>query len=375
LKFSEIYGHQIPKDNLISGIKKGRMPHAQMFIGSEGNNSLPMAIAYAQFISCIDRKENDSCGVCSSCVKYQQMIHPDLHFSFPIYGSTETCDDFIEKFRKVLIENPLLTLGEWFSSLEAENKKPNINIKECRNIIKKLSLKPYESDYKVLIMWLPEYLGKEGNVLLKLIEEPPPNTLFLLVTESPTLILTTIISRTQTTRIPPYTHSNVEHYLNEKGIASGNSAKNAAFISEGNLNMAVQLANNIENAQFDVFRQWLLDCYQGNINKIINEIERYTENGKEGLKLFLKYGMQLVRYALIHKHRDSDNTLGVAESEFIGKLAKFIHMGNAQTIYEAFNHSIFEIDRNGNVKLILINLSLKLKYALKIKESIRSVSQ
>ena len=160
-----------------------------MFIGREGNGALGLAVAYAQYASCLDRGEQDSCGVCSSCIKYQNLVHPDLHFSFPIYGADVNCDEFINDFRTALLADPLLTINSWFTSLNAENKKPNIPIKECRNIIRKLALKPYESEFKVLIIWLPEYLGKEGNVLLKLLEEPPANTLFILVTENQESIL------------------------------------------------------------------------------------------------------------------------------------------------------------------------------------------
>jgi len=369
VKFSDILGHDGIKKTLVNSANSGRIPHAQMVIGSEGSNALSLTLAYAQYISCLNKTENDSCGTCSSCVKYSQLIHPDLHLSFPFIGSNETCDDYIHDFRKSFLSNPNLSFGDWMQSIDSENKRANINIKECRNIIKKLALKPYESNYKVLIMWLPEFLGKEGNVLLKLIEEPPANTLFFLVTENQDLILSTIISRTQFIKVPKYSIELVEQYLKDNELSSGDLARNAALMSEGNLNKAVKLAIELENPQFEMFRAWLLDCYQGHIHNIMDNIENYTEKGKEGLKMFFTYGIHMLRSAILIKHQNLESRLSAQELEFVSKLSNLISIEAAQEIYKAFNNSIFEIDRNGSVRLILINLSLTLKNNLKTKTS------
>lgn len=372
LKFSDIHGHAQLKNNLVSVIRQGRIPHAQMIISREGSGALPIALAYAQYASCLDRQESDSCGTCSSCVKYAQLVHPDLHLSFPIFGSTETCDDFIQDFRTAFIANPMITLNDWLRSIDGENKKPNINIKECRNIMKKLSLRPYESEFKVLVMWLPEYLGKEGNVLLKLLEEPPQNTLFLLVTENQDQILTTIISRTQFIKVPIYTQEEISLYLADKQLANSDVSRNVALMAEGNLSKAIRLAGEMENTQFEGFRLWLLDCYNGNIGKIISEMDQYADKGKEGLKMFLLYGIQMVRSALLIQHQSLENKLTANEIEFVTKLSKLIHLANTREIYQAMNQAIFEIDRNGSTKLILINLSLKLKYSLRQKNELKT---
>lgn len=327
---------------------------------------MALAVAYAQYVACLDRGETDSCGVCSSCVKYSQLIHPDLHFTFPIYGSDVSCDDFMPEFREAFTANPLMTLPQWLQAAKGENKKPNINIRECRNIIRKLSLKTYESDFKVLIMWLPEYLGKEGNVLLKLIEEPPQNTLFLLVTENQEAILSTIISRTQYSRILPYTYAEVESYLISKGIASGDLARNAALMAEGNLSKAIELASEMDNPQLDDFRNWMLMCYQGKLEDVLGNMEHFTEKGKDGIKMFLHYGLHLLRSSLMFRHMPETERLTPAEADFVRKFAEFIHLGNIEEIYKSFNDAVFEIDRNGNVKLILINLSLTLKNCLRM---------
>ena len=366
MKFSEILGHQSIKANWTTSIRQGRVPHAQLLVGKEGNSALAMATAYAQYLSCASPSETDSCGQCPSCIKYQQLIHPDLHFSFPIFGADAICDDFIQDFRVAFNANRNLSLGQWFAHLKADNKKPNIPIKECRNIIKKLALRPYESTYKVLIMWLPEYLGKEGNVLLKLLEEPPQNTLFLLVTDNQEAILSTIISRTQYTRIPSYTYQEITAYLEHEKGCSVDIAKNAALMAEGNLSKAIELCSEIDSPQFDDFRQWVLDCYQGNMTKVIADMDKFSEKGKEGIKLFLLYGIQLFRACLLYAQQSDQLQLNAAEKEFVSKLSKWVNQSNIQALYETFNKAIFEIDRNGSVKLILINVSLRLKNCLQM---------
>ena len=188
MQFKSIIGQEATKQRLITSVNENRVSHAQLFLGPEGNGGPALAVAYAQYLSCEDKQPDDSCGVCSSCRKYQKLMHPDLHFSYPFFAKhkDDTALTFIEQWRDAFTNNPYLSLDTWRSYLEAENKQANINIAECHQIIKKLSFKPFESIYKVLILWLPEYLDKEGNALLKVIEEPQPNTLFLLVAQTRT---------------------------------------------------------------------------------------------------------------------------------------------------------------------------------------------
>ncbi|RZA00154.1 MAG: hypothetical protein EOP47_14865, partial [Sphingobacteriaceae bacterium] len=186
MQFKHIVGQHAVKQRLITSVNENRVSHAQLFLGPEGSGSLALAVAYAQYLCCEDKQPEDSCGVCPACRKYQKLMHPDLHFSYPFFAKdkNDTALSFIEQWREALINQPYLSLDAWRGYLEAENKQANINIAECHQIIKKLSLKPFESQYKVLILWLPEYLDKEGNALLKIIEEPQPNTLFLLVAQN-----------------------------------------------------------------------------------------------------------------------------------------------------------------------------------------------
>ncbi|RZK65896.1 MAG: hypothetical protein EOO92_25830, partial [Pedobacter sp.] len=237
MQFKDVVGQEDIKVHLINTVKSDRISHAQLFLGPEGSGSLALAFAYAQFISCENKQETDSCGECASCRKYQKLIHPDLHFSYPFFAKhkEDTALTFIEEWRKAFLANPYLSLDEWREQLSADNKQANINIAECHSIIQKLSLKPFESEYKVLIMWLPEFLEKEGNSLLKIIEEPSHKTLFLLVAQNQDQLLNTILSRTQIVKVPKQKNQDVCEFLTTKHQVSEDKAKQIAYLSNGNL--------------------------------------------------------------------------------------------------------------------------------------------
>src|SRR5476651_2423071 len=248
MQFSTIIGQHDIKQRLINTVSDNRVSHAQLFLGPEGSGSLALAVAYAQYLSCEDKLPDDSCGVCSSCRKYQKLVHPDLHFSFPSFGTAkETASDFIEEWRRAFLENPALSLDIWRSYLDAGNKQANINIADCHQIIKRLSLKPFESAYKVLILWLPEFLDKQGNSLLKIIEEPQPNTLFLLVAQNQDQILSTILSRTQLIKIPALGYEDIKEHLITHHHQTEHAAAEIAYLSNGNLTDALVMLQQENN--------------------------------------------------------------------------------------------------------------------------------
>lgn len=259
MQFKNIVGQDQIKQQLLQTVKDNRISHAQLFLSCDGSGALPLAIAYAQYINCLDKAPNDSCGVCSSCRKYERYIHPDLHFSYPFFASKDVkvAVDVLDEWRSLLLEDPYLDLDIWRSKLHADNKQANINIAECHDIIKKLSYKAFEGDTKVLIMWLPEYLEKEGNALLKIIEEPPANTLFILVANNQEQILSTLLSRTQIVKIPKLPFEVVESYLINKHSLSENQATEYAFLADGNLIEAKQLVANTHNENSEKFAEWL----------------------------------------------------------------------------------------------------------------------
>ncbi len=367
LKFSEIYNQNEIKQSLTSAVNNGRIPHAQLFVGKEGNNTLALAIAYAQFLNCLNKTENDSCGNCQSCIYTQKLVNPDLHFSFPYNGPQSNCDEFAQEFRELLLKQSNLSLKDWFDDKGWGDKKPNIYISECRNIYKKLSIKSYGNGYKVLIIWLPEYLGEAGNSLLKLIEEPVEKTIIILVAESTEKILSTIISRTQMVKIKTYSNKEIENYLIENNISEKETAKQISLMAEGNLNKAIKLSSEMESPLFDDFRNWLNACHQNEIKTLLDINNNIAEKGKEFLRLFLNYYNQILRAALLSPFRNIDSLFLEQELQLIKKLENYIHIDNIQQIHKLVNNTLYEIERNGNIKLILMDLSFQTKNIFKIK--------
>jgi DNA polymerase III subunit delta' len=368
VQFKDIVGQQAVKNKLIAGVKDGRVPHAQLLLGPEGSGNLALALAYAQYIACPNKTDADSCGTCASCIKYGKIIHPDLHFTFPTVGSKEISDNFMEEWRATFLANPYLNVFDWLMALQAENKQGNITVDECRNIIKKLSLKSFEGNFKVLIMWMPEYLGKEGNTLLKLIEEPPQKTLFLLVANSDEQILGTIKSRTQLVKIPALGTEDVQNALVERQGAEPEVARAAAFLAEGNLNLAVRLLSQTENNFFESFRNWMLMCYKNDMGGVLGWIDEAATMGREIQKHFLAYGLHILRECLIIKNTDGQMVkLTEKERDFVSKFANFLNPQSIEKISNAFNNAIYHIERNANAKITLINISLLIKNNLAAK--------
>jgi DNA polymerase III subunit delta' len=362
LKFSSILGQDKVKEKLIAQVKSNRISHAQLFSSTEGCNALPIAVAFGQYINCTNKEDEDSCGSCHSCNKYQQLIHPDLHFSFPFISQPkirEVADDYINEFRKAFLENPSLNLNDWVTFMEESTKNPNINVNEIRNISKKLGLKAYEAEYKVMIIWLPEYLGLEGNKLLKILEEPPDKTLFLLVSESPQMLLSTIISRTQHIKIPNYNRSEIESYLLNSNLTDLNKAKNIALLSNGNLNKAIKLSFEINTSLLLQVKNFFNICYKNDTQSVLNFIEKMKD--REEMKNFLLYTLEIIRLSNISEILTTSNPNNEEEEKLAFTLSKLLNLDNRIKVYRTINQALYEIDRNGNMFLILINISLSLR--------------
>jgi DNA polymerase-3 subunit delta' len=369
MQFKDIVGQEVVKNHLIQTVKDDRISHAQLFLGPEGSGSLALAVAYAQYISCENKLAQDSCGECSSCRKYNKLVHPDLHFSYPFFAKhkEDTALNFIEEWRKAFLTNPYLSLDEWRDQLSAENKQANINIAEAHSIISKLSLKPFESEYKVLIMWLPEYLEKEGNALLKIIEEPAQKTLFLLVAQSQDQILNTIISRTQIVKIPKLKNQEIENYLIREKSIDQEKASQLAYLSNGNLQTAIQLLTHQENDYHELFLSWLRSCYGNQGLKIVEYTEgELSKMGRENQKNFLRYGVNLMRECMLFMANASELIhLPEKELEFISKFSQILNLAKAEAISNELEKAQFHIERNANPKLLFLDVSLKLVKILK----------
>lgn len=371
MQFKEIIGHDLVKAHLISTVRDNRVSHAQLFLGPEGSGSLPLALAYAQLINCENKLEDDSCGQCASCRKYSKLIHPDLHFSYPFIAKNK--DDhaatFMDNWRKAFFNNPYLGLENWRQQLDAENKQVNINIAEAHEIIKKLSLKSFEAEYKVLIMWLPEYLEKEGNALLKLIEEPPEKTLFLLVAENQEKILNTIISRTQLVKINKLSHQAITSYLIESKHLEESEAREIAFIADGNVQEAINMIDLHTNNHFDLLVRWLRLVVQDSGLNIISICEdELAKLGRENQKTFLMYAINIMRQiVLIKQDLSSLVFLPSHELDFVNKFATHYTLEQIEETINLFETTHYSVERNANPKILFLDLSLQLVLMFKYK--------
>lgn len=364
MQFKNIVGHQQLKERLIGTIDENRVSHAQLFLGPEGSGSLALALAYAQYLNCQNKQESDSCGRCSSCIKYEKLIHPDLHFSFPFFAKRkeETAASYMEEWRAAFLNNPYMGLTHWRNQLEVENKQANINIAEAHDIIKKLSLKPFEAEYKVLLMWLPEYLDTQGNALLKLIEEPPAKTLFLLVSENRDKILNTLISRTQLIKVPKLTHDELCRYLIEEKKIDSARANEITFIADGNLQSALDQLGEENNTNFDLMIRWLRRIVTDSGHQIVdicdNEISKL---GRENQKLFLIYTINMFRQIiLLNQAMDELVFLQGEERAFVKKFSEITSLEKLQTAIELFEKTHYSVERNANPKILFLDLSLQL---------------
>lgn len=363
MQFRQIVGQEAIKQRLINSVKENRVSHAQLFLGPEGCGSLPLAVAYAQYLSCLDRQPADSCGECSSCRKYEKLMHPDLHFSYPFFAKhkEDTAITFIEQWRGALLNNPYLNLDEWRSYLEADNKQANINIAECHQIIKKLSFKPFESDYKILILWLPEYLDKEGNALLKIIEEPQPNTLFILVAQNQDQILNTILSRTQLVKIQSPAFDEIKTYLEEKHNQGEAAAAQIAYLCNGNISEALAMLNDDANGYHGQFVQWLRLCFANKGLEVLKFAEQLSKLGRENQKNFLRYGISFVRECcLVMAGADSLIHLPAQEMETARKMSAVMNLDMAGNIIAELEKAHYHIERNANPKILFLDVSLQL---------------
>jgi DNA polymerase-3 subunit delta' len=363
MQFKQIVGQDAVKQRLIKSVKENRVSHAQLFLGPQGSGSLPLAVAYAQYLSCENRGEEDSCGECGSCRKYQKLMHPDLHFSYPFFAKhkEDTAVTFIEQWREAFLNNPYLTLDAWRGYLDAENKQANINIAECHQIIKKLSFKPFESAYKVLILWLPEYLDKEGNALLKIIEEPQPNTLFLLVAQNQDQILNTILSRTQLIKIPALGYSEIVECLVEKHLQNDEAAAQIAYLANGSLSDALGMLTENSGSFHGLFVQWLRLCFGNKGIEIAAFVDQASKLGRENQKNFLRYGISFLRECcLILSGAGNLVHLPPNELETAGKMAGVMSLEAIEGIITELEKAHYHIERNANPKILFLDVSLQI---------------
>jgi len=368
MKFREIPGHKPVIEKLIRSVREERVSHAQLFAGPQGSGKLALALAFAQFISCENKQEGDSCGVCKSCVKYEKMIHPDLHFVFPVIKGKKVTDpvsdNYIEEWREFVKKSPYFTINKWLDFIEVGNAQGMIFASEASEIIKKLNLKTFESDY-IMIIWLPEKMHTaSANKLLKMIEEPPEKTLFLLVSEETDKIISTILSRCQIIKVPSVKKDELINWLINQHHLNPEKASDIAHVVNGDIVRASELAENDDTlaGNLDRFRTLMRFAWKKDVLSIIEWSEEIASTGREAQKDFLSFGLRLIRENfMLTLNQESNKIVFLAdeESEFSKKFHPFINEKNIIQISEDLSISHAQIEANGNAKIIFLDLALK----------------
>ena len=365
--FKDIIGQEEAKERLIREAKEGKIAHARLFCGNEGVGKLPLAIAYAQYLSCEHPTDNDSCGICPNCVKYNKLIHPDLHFVSPVIKkkSKDTIsDDYLQEWREILNSSPYFNLNMWLKEMGAENQQAQIYVKESDEIIRKLNLKSSQGGYKVMIIWLPEKMNVEcSNKLLKLLEEPPTQTIFILISEEPDMLLPTIQSRVQRFNIHAIDKEKIAETLCLNYGLEPNDAKNIAHRCQGNFLKALETIHLNEDNQFyfEEFVSLMRLAYQ----RKIREIKQWSDNiaaiGRERQKNFLAYIQRMLRESFIYNFHTPDiSYLSGEEQKFSSRFSPFINEGNVISIMEELSIAEQHIGQNVNAKMVFFDLALKM---------------
>lgn len=378
MEFSEVLGQDYLKNHLIKSIKNGRISHAQLFIGNEGSGVLPMAIAYAQYILCNTNNDKESCAL-----KCSKLTHPDLHFAFPVTTTNSikkhpVSNLFINEWRNFIATNPYGNLFEWLQVLGVENKQGQIGVDEADEVVKALKLKAYEGGFKVMIIWMAEKMNNAAaNKLLKLLEEPPEKTVFLLIAEKEEQLIATIKSRCQILHFPTLSEKDIENGLVKNEGTDISIAKQIAIQVNGNYNKALHLLHNdTADEQFEAwFITWIRAAFKAKgdisvIKLLIDWSDVIAKTGRETQKQFLQYCIQFFRQAMLLNYGATDLVfLNPKSSGFkLEKFAPFIHSANILEISNELNEAIYHIERNGNAKVILLDLSIKLTRLLHKKE-------
>jgi DNA polymerase III subunit delta' len=360
-----IIGQKEALGRLQKMVQEKRIPHALLFSGKEGSGNLPAAFAFAQHLYCSQPADGLPCGVCAACNKVAKLIHPDLHLVFPIAKSKDvkTSNDVVKEFREAYLQQPYLNLSDWFNELSAENKQPLIPVEESADILRKLSYTSYEGSYKTMVIWQPEKMNTEAaNKLLKILEEPPDETIFILVCNAPDQLLATIISRVQTIPFYQLSEAEITQGLIDKYQVNTEVAKQSAILADGNFREALSLLTQQEESVsfLNHFQAFMRLALKFDAVKALAWIDENATTGREKQKQFLQYGLAVFRDALMYNFGDQALVrLNGQEKQFLEKFAPFINRLNYEKLVEEFNTNYYYIERNANPKILFMDLLLK----------------
>lgn len=389
----DVLGLEEVKQHLVEMVQQNRLSHALLFLGKEGSGALSLAISFAQYVICLPPpavetedlfggmtamsnlpqvKSPDDIIHQPAYSKADQLVHPDLHFSFPVItrkpGEKPTSKDYMTEWREFVKESPYANVYDWLQKIGAENKQGNITAEECNDIIRKLSLKSFESEYKILVMWMPEYLGKEGNKLLKLIEEPPPNTLFILVAEKEENIIPTILSRCQLVKVPPLKIEEIERGLIERNNINPEAAYQIACMCEGNYREALQMLQHADDDWQNILKDWLNAAIQQNTTNKSKIVDVINGLGREKQKQLINYFIHLLEQSIRVNVYGEEKVLSPENEKSIAiKLDKITSVEQREAIIKELNKAAYYIERNANGKMLFMSLTIRIHYIIKHK--------
>jgi DNA polymerase-3 subunit delta' len=373
MQFSEVLDQTRIKERLINSAKTGRVSHAQMIVGNEGAGGLPLALAYATYLSCSDKKDQDSCGKCSSCVKYIKLEHPDLHLFFPNNTGKEvkknpSSGQFVNDWRRSVLKSPYLNLSDWLNDLGVGNKIGILSERDSAEILATTSLKNYESEYRIILIWMAEKMNEScANKILKVIEEPPPKTVFLLVVEDTENMLDTIQSRVQAVHLPPLNDEVIAERLIRDYELDSQSAHSIALRSDGNYHMALKLAHaGDDNDINEFFIRWMRLCFSGNSVEIFKLADEFHSLGRERQKEWLQAASNMLRKASIHKWQTNSGLVGEQE-KFVANFAKFMDPLVSMKLLSILDEASSQISRNAFAKIVLADMSFSIGGILRQK--------
>lgn len=378
--FKDIIGQQSIIDTLLRLAQTNRLPHAILFYGEHGWGPLPMALALAQYLMCEQPGQTDACGICNACTQVTKLSHPDLHLSFPSIAVTDNKENvssfFLPQFREFVSNNPYGSVNDWIHQL-GEAKQGNLSAEEARRIVDNMTLKAYLGGKKIQIIWMPEYLKKEGNRLLKLIEEPPADTVLILVAVSKEDILPTILSRVQHFRFKPLSVVEIQNALIKMHGLDETTAGQLALVAEGDFTKALFLKDNWNNDMLPLISHWLNALYANNGKEIIDWVDKQASSSRDELKSLAQYIQQLfasgLRYSI---SPDTANNLAPADKDFVKKIAALkLSQDSLTQIHHELDNFIFEMGRNVHIKTALLSLSIRMQYLIKNRKFIPAFSE
>jgi DNA polymerase-3 subunit delta' len=371
MKFADIPGLSDVKELLIDAVKANHTAHAQLFVGAEGALNLPLALAYATYLHCQNKGE-DACGTCPACSKNAKFIHPDTHFVFPLSNVKNDKDEdrfkaeILKSWRAFLLEQPHGSLDDWTNYYGGEDKLALISREESREIIKTLSLKPFESPHKIMIIWQPELMhSAAANGILKILEEPPPQTFFILVTNAADKLLPTIISRTQIVTVPLLHDNEVQSYLREKHGVEERKAEKLAQLAEGRLNLGIKIIDSEEDNNTQRFIEWMRACFRKNYGTLVTMADEYHSLDKLNQRSLISYSINMMRESLLNISGAADmNRTRGDELKFVQDFSKVLTLDKVEKSFKLLNDAGYHLERNGSAKMIFLDLSLKLSKTL-----------